>query len=185
MRRGLCVGGILRDMELDTYAGLIRRYATKINLVSVADLDRLEERHIQDSLRLTPLVELAPEGPCTDVGSGAGLPGIPLALATPEKHWRLIEPRSKRAGFLEFVVRELKLDNVEVVRATAQEAAQTWPGGHAFSTARALASPAQALGWLAPLTAPGGTMAVFCGADAEVPEGAEEWEKGIAIVRVN
>lgn len=179
------MSGILRDVKLETYAGLIRRYATKINLVSVADLDRLEERHIQDSLRLAPLVEVAPAGPCTDVGSGAGLPGIPLAIATPERHWRLIEPRSKRAGFLELVVRELELDNVEVVRASAQESAQRWPRGHALSTARALASPAEAVGLLAPLTASGGTIAVFCGADTAVPEGAEEWEKGIAIVRVN
>lgn len=179
------MGGILRDMKLDAYAGLIRRYATKINLVSVADLDRLEERHIQDSLRVAPLVELAPEGPCTDVGSGAGLPGIPLAVAIPQRHWRLIEPRSKRAAFLELVVRELELDNVEVIRATAQEAAKKWPGDHAFSTARALAGPAEAFGLLAPLTALGGSITVFCGADAALPEGAEEWEKGIAIVRVN
>jgi 16S rRNA (guanine527-N7)-methyltransferase len=172
-------------VKLETYAGLIRRYAPKINLVSLTDLDRLEERHIQDSLRLAPLVELAPVGPCADVGSGAGLPGIPLAVASPERSWRLIEPRAKRAGFLELVVRELELDNVEVVRATAQESAQRWPGGHALCTARALTSPAQALRWLTPLTTSGGTVAVFCGADAGVPEGAEEWEKGIAIVRVN
>ncbi len=172
-------------MKLEIYAGLLRRYAPKINLVSLADLDRLEERHIQDSLRLAPLVELAPAGPCADVGSGAGLPGIPLAIASPTRLWRLIEPRSKRAGFLELVVRELGLDNVEVVRATAQEASQRWPGGHALATARALAGPAEALGLLVPLTTSGGTIAVFCGAGSAVPEGAEEWEKGIAIVRVN
>jgi 16S rRNA (guanine527-N7)-methyltransferase len=170
-------------VQLQAYAELIRLYASRINLVSPADLERFEERHIEDSLRLLPLVAAAPPGPCADVGSGAGLPGIPLAIALPTRAWRLIEPRAKRAGFLELVVRELELANVEVIRTTAQEFARRQPASHAVVVARALASPGQALALLRPLVAPAGTVALFVGSDAILPEGVEEWEKGIAIVR--
>src|SRR5688500_14128170 len=73
--------------KLDLYAALVRAWAPKLDLVSPADLERFEERHIADSLRVLDLVAGAPQGPCCDVGSGAGLPGIPLAIAS-ERHWR-------------------------------------------------------------------------------------------------
>ncbi|MGH2757021.1 MAG: RsmG family class I SAM-dependent methyltransferase, partial [Actinomycetota bacterium] len=65
--------------KLAAYAALVRTWANRLDLVAPGDLDRFEERHIADSLRLLPLLERLPEGPCVDVGSGAGLPGIPLA----------------------------------------------------------------------------------------------------------
>ena len=101
------------------YAQLVRAYSPKLDLVSPRDLDRFEERHIRDSLRALRYVRQAPPGPAVDVGSGAGLPGIPLAIADPYRHWRLLEPRRRRAAFLEEVVRELDLPNVEVLARTA------------------------------------------------------------------
>ena len=145
------------------------------------DLDRFRTRHIDDSLRLLPLVEQAPPGPCADVGSGAGLPGIPLAIARPERTWRLIEPRRKRAAFLEEVVRTLEL-TCEVVMATAAQAAAQL-GPHAFVTARALAEPGRALDLILPLVASPGIAAVFLGEGARIPPEAEEWQEGVAIVR--
>ncbi|MFP5297699.1 MAG: RsmG family class I SAM-dependent methyltransferase, partial [Actinomycetota bacterium] len=94
------------------------------------------------------------------------------------------EPRHKRVAFLEEVVRQLGLVNVSVHRATASEAVQAWGAGHALATARALAAPEQALQMLQPLVAPGGSAVVFLGEHSRLPAGAEEWEKGLAIVRV-
>jgi 16S rRNA (guanine527-N7)-methyltransferase len=113
------------------------------------------------------------------------LPGIPLAIARPERAWRLIEPRERRAAFLEEVVRELDLD-CQVVVSTAEEAAgdRRFAGAHVLTTARALAVPGVALTLLLPLTAPGGVAAVFIGSEAQVPQHAEEWQEGLAIVRV-
>ena len=152
--------------------------------MSASDLDRLEERHIQDSLRALPLVRGLPAGACVDVGSGAGFPGIPLAIAEPARLWRLIEPRSRRAGFLEMVVRELKL-NCEVVVSDARAAASdpTFVGAHIFAVARALAPPEQAFRLLAPLVAPGGTSLVFLGKETPAPPGSQEFGPGLAIVR--
>ena len=150
--------------------------------MALGDLDRFRARHIDDSLRLVPLIDDLPAGPCADVGSGAGLPGIPVAIARPERTWRLIEPRRRRAAFLEEAVRELELD-CEVVVATAAEAAARG-ADHALATARALAPPPRALEMIVPLVAGGGVAAVFVGAGDPIPPETEEWEEGIAIVRL-
>ena len=172
---------------LDTYAELVRTWAMRLNLVSLDDLDRIETRHIQDSLRLAPLLAEAPDGPCMDVGSGAGFPGVPLAITNPDRPWRLLEPRSKRAAFLEEVVRQLDLPNVEVVAASAEQAAAdpSLAAAHAFVAARALAAPPEAFDLMKPLVAVGGIAAAFLGAGAEVPRGTKGWENGIAIWRRN
>jgi 16S rRNA (guanine527-N7)-methyltransferase len=172
------------DDRFAVYAALVRSYGRKLDLVAPGDLDRFEARHIEDSLRALDVVRSAPEGPCADLGSGAGLPGIPLAIADPSRRWRLIEPRRRRAAFLEEVVRTLGID-AEVVVATAAEAAgdAEFAHAHAVAAARALAPPDVALGMLAPLVAPGGMSLVFLGAETEVPPGSVEVQPGLAIVR--
>lgn len=170
--------------QLARYAELLRAHAPHQNLVSQKDLDQLEERHIQDSLRLVPLAREAPEGPMIDVGSGAGLPGIPLAAALPDRKWVLLEPRRKRAAFLEEVVRKLDL-RAEVVCERVEDISgrPAHAGRYPLACARALASPPEAIALLLPLVTPGGVAAIFLGFSADPPAGAEEWEKGIAIVR--
>ena len=171
------------DDLLDAYAALVRQWAPRINLVAPGDLERFSERHIEDSLKALPLVEEAPEGPAIDVGSGAGLPGIPLAIADPRRPWRLLEPRAKRAAFLEEVARELGLD-VEVVRLTAEQAAndRMFAAAHAVATARALAPPEEAAALLRPLLASGGIGILFVGAGAELSAGAVAGVPGLAII---
>ena len=162
---------------------MVATYSRRLDLVSPADLPRLYERHIEDSLRALPLLEKAPPGPCVDVGSGAGFPGVPLAIAS-ERVWRLIEPRARRAAFLEEVVRELELTNCEVLAVTAEEAVRRpgVGGAHALAIARALAPPAQAIQICAPLVAPGGIVALFVGSEAEIPPEAEETEPGLITI---
>jgi 16S rRNA (guanine527-N7)-methyltransferase len=169
---------------LAAYAVLIRRWAPRLDLVSPGDLDRLEERHIADSIRAAPLLDELPHGPCVDVGSGGGFPGIPLAIVRPDRRWRLIEPRTRRAAFLEEVTRELGLD-CEVVPATAQEAAgrPDLRGAHVLATARALAAPAAVPELTRPLLRPGGVTLVFTGDAARLPAGAEERGPGLTIIR--
>jgi 16S rRNA (guanine527-N7)-methyltransferase len=174
------------EEALAAFEELVRRFSGRLNLVAAADLPRLRERHSADSLRLLPFAE-STTGACIDVGSGAGFPGIPLALALPDRVWRLLEPRRRRAAFLEEVVRDLDLDNVEVIALSAQQAA-TDPrlaGAHGFAAARALAPPAQAFALLKPLTASGGVCALLFGERAEIPSEAEEPSEGIAIVRID
>ena len=176
----------LTDERFAAYARLVRAYADGLDLVAHGDLDRFEQRHIRDSLKPLALLRTLPEGPCVDVGSGAGLPGIPLAIADPSREWRLVEPRRLRAAFLEEVVRMLDL-RCEVIVAPAAAAARNphLVRAHAFAIARALAPPTDAMAMLLPFVAPGGAAAVFVGQGAEAPPGSEEVEEGLAIVRVD
>ena len=172
--------------RLRLFEELIRSWAPRLDLVSPADLPRLWERHIRDSLRAVPWIEEASPGPCIDVGSGAGLPGIPLAVAT-GRAWRLLEPRRRRAAFLEEVVRELALEGCEVVTATAGEAARdaALARAHAVATARALAPPAEAAALCRPLVSPGGAILLFVGANREIPLNAEEQSPGLLKIAVD
>jgi 16S rRNA (guanine527-N7)-methyltransferase len=169
---------------LRAYRELVTTWAPRLDLVSPGDLERFAQRHIEDSLRAEPLLDEVPPGPCADVGSGAGLPGIPLAIASPDRLWRLLEPKRRRAAFLEEAVRELGL-RCEVIAITAREAARDsgLVGSHSLVTARALAQPAHAFDLVMQLVRPGGLAAVFLGEHAKLPEMAEEWEPGLAIIR--
>lgn len=171
---------------LDRYVALVREWAPRLDLVSPGDLDRFEERHVADCLRATSLLDELPPGPCADVGSGAGLPGIPLAIARPDRLWRLVEPRKRRAAFLEEVVRDLGL-HCGVVADTAEAAAGRagLREAHVLVTARAVARPVEARSLAEPLLRPGGVTLLFTGRDAPVPAGAEEWAPGLAIMRKN
>ncbi|MGH2699984.1 MAG: 16S rRNA (guanine(527)-N(7))-methyltransferase RsmG, partial [Actinomycetota bacterium] len=164
---------------LAAYAELLRRWAPRVDLVAPGDLDRLESRHIADSLKALPVVRAAPPGPALDAGSGAGLPGVPLSLADPGRLWRLLEPRAKRAAFLDEVVRELAL-HAEVIRKTTSEAASDplLAGQHAVATARALAPPPTAFELLRPLMTPDGIRIVWVGEGAEIPADAERGPRG-------
>ncbi len=172
------------EEKLRAYAQLVRRWARHVDLVSEKDLRRFEERHIHDSLRAAPLIASLRPGPAIDVGSGAGLPGIPLAIVHPDRPWTLLEPRAKRAGFLEEVSRELDL-GCDVVALTAEQAAadDRLARTHIVATARAVAAPSRSFRLLAPLVAPDGVSVVFAGERARIPANAELWAPGLPIMR--
>lgn len=171
------------EAQLAAYERLLKLWAPRLDLISPSDLGRIRSRHIDDSLRLLSLLEGLPPGPCIDVGSGAGLPGIPLAVAG-SRPWRLLEPRKKRAAFLEEVVRELDL-TCEVLAIDAQTAALDpgLRGAHALAAARALAPPPQAAAHCRPLVQVGGVIAIFVGPTAEIPPEADETAPGLITIR--
>ena len=137
--------------RLAAYEALIRRWGARRNLVSRGDLLRLRERHIEDSLALLPWCA----GSVVDVGSGAGLPGVPLAIARPQMAVTLLERSERKCAFLRHVARELGLDNVAVVQTDARR----WRPAEGFDTgvARAVAPPPVAWRLLRPLLAPAGS----------------------------
>jgi 16S rRNA (guanine527-N7)-methyltransferase len=169
------------ETKLDAYSALVAKWASRIDLLAPGDLARFRQRHIEDCLRLVPLLRKLPGGSAVDVGSGAGLPGVVLAIAAPERPWRLLEPRAKRAAFLEEVVRELDLVRVEVFPITAEQAASdaAFKAVHVLGVARALAPPYKSFELIQPLLSPGGTAVVFVGKTAQIPAGAKEWQRGI------
>lgn len=170
---------------LAAYAALVRKWAPRLDLVSPGDLDRLEGRHVEDSLRVAPLLDELPPGPCADIGSGAGFPGVPLAITRPDRCWTLIEPRQRRAGFLEEVVRELGL-NARVVARTAELCAadDELRESHVLATARAVDEAVWVQAAAGPLLMPGGVAVWFKGESVTpLPPEAEEWAPGLIIMR--
>ena len=94
-------------MRLARYAELVERWSGRHNLVRYSSRSELVQRHILDALAAAPL--LAGRGRLLDIGSGAGLPGVPLLAVRPQWSGLLLEPRQKRWAFLRTVVRELGL----------------------------------------------------------------------------
>jgi 16S rRNA (guanine527-N7)-methyltransferase len=94
---------------LDRYIELLREESERQNLIARSTLDTIWTRHIVDSAQLVPLAQSAASGPWIDIGSGAGLPGIVVAILQP-KTVILVEPRRRRAAFLQAVVDALSLD---------------------------------------------------------------------------
>ena len=101
------------QQRLLEYLALLQKWNRVYNLTAVREAPRMVSQHLLDSLAAAPHVGAAT---ILDVGSGAGLPGIPLALALPDSSVTLLESSHKKAAFLKQVVMELRLRNVEVVR---------------------------------------------------------------------
>jgi 16S rRNA (guanine527-N7)-methyltransferase len=142
--------------QLSDFAALLRKWNRSFNLVSRSDIARLEQRHILDSLAAVPWL-------CgtevLDIGSGAGLPGVPLAVAQPQRRFTLCERHARRARFLSHAALQLNLKNVTVAAADVT----TLPTDAGFDTivARAVAGSARIWGYAAPLLKPGGRVLIF------------------------
>ena len=146
--------------RLLAYRDELARWGRVHNLTSVREPERMVPVHLLDSLALLPLVR---GRALADVGSGGGLPGVPLAIADPGLRVTLIEPRAKRALFLAHVARTLALGNVIVERSRAED---VHPGA-AFDTVvtRALGTLAEFVAAAGSLCRPGGCLLAAKGRD--------------------
>ncbi|GAA1448712.1 16S rRNA (guanine(527)-N(7))-methyltransferase RsmG [Leifsonia poae] len=143
-------------------------------LIGPLELPRLWSRHVLNCAIVAPLLRPGRTG---DVGSGAGLPGLVLAIARPDVTLVLIEPMERRVAWLSEQVEELGLDNVEVVRARAEEARLDAPLDQV--TARAVSAFRKLIPLTAPLVRDGGELILMkgAGAPAEVDAAAKEIRK--------
>ncbi len=152
----------------ERFAALLADDGVVRGLIGPREAPRLWERHL---LNCAVLGEAVPEGASVcDVGSGAGLPGLVLAIARPDVRVTLVEPLLRRTAFLEEAVAELGLDTVEVVRARAEELHGS--ARHDVVTARAVAPLGRLLRWSMPLVAPEGRLLAMKGASAHEEVGA-------------
>lgn len=102
---------VSRGTLLERYAAILIDESTRQNLIAASTLEQLWSRHIVDSAQLIPLADV--DGPWIDIGSGAGLPGIVVAILT-DREVTLVEPRAKRAEFLRTTAQALGLANITV-----------------------------------------------------------------------
>ncbi|WP_245234122.1 16S rRNA (guanine(527)-N(7))-methyltransferase RsmG [Mycobacterium sp. PS03-16] len=147
------------------YVDLLATAGVERGLIGPRETERLWDRHVLNSAALGELMVAGER--VADIGSGAGLPGIPLALARPDVHVTLIEPMLRRSEFLREVVAELSLD-VAVVRGRAEEREVVGEVGELDAvTSRAVASLDKLVGWSMPLLRHDGRMLALKGARAE------------------
>lgn len=162
-------GAVLERMV--RYAELLERWSAKHNLVRFAEPEELVDRHLVDALAGARL--LVGQGRLLDVGSGAGLPGVPLLIARPRWRGVLLEPRQKRWAFLKLVIRELGLDAEAV-----DQRYQCLPDDACFDlvTARAVGGRNELLTWARSHLSEGGGVALWTTVDGEREVGAQrEW----------
>ena len=148
-----------------------------LGLLGPRELDKLWSRHILNSAVVSETVKAADL--VADVGSGAGLPGIPMAIALPEANFVLIEPMERRSTWMLEVIQELGLANVEVRRARAEEVLDL---KFDIVTARAVAALDKLLRLTVPLLKPGGSLIALKGSKAaEEIEAAKKLQKKLEI----
>lgn len=145
---------------LARFVDLVRERNRTLNLVSAGDVEKLWSRHVADSLLGTAAADLA-GGRVADIGSGAGFPGIPLAVAFPTATFVLIERTRKRAAFIRQAIRQLGIANASEEWASAEDVGAQEPGAFDFVTVRAVSGTADAVELAAPLLAPGGEILLW------------------------
>lgn len=140
------------------FASALATFGEERGLIGPLEPARLWSRHILNSAVVAPVFH----GRVGDVGSGAGLPGLVLAIARPDVEWVLIEPMERRVAWLTEQRDALALENVEVVRSRAEE----WAGAGSLDavTARAVSALRTLIPVTAPLVRPGGELVLLKGA---------------------
>ena len=98
--------------QLITYLDLLQKWNRVFNLTAITDPKEMIYLHLMDCLLVSPFIT---SQNCLDIGSGAGLPGIPLAITHPEQHWTLLDKNIKKTQFLTQVVAELSLNNINII----------------------------------------------------------------------
>lgn len=201
----LADSGVLRDVfgdalpTIEVFHGKLRAEGEPRGLIGPRDVDILWERHLLNSAAIAPFVARATEGrqfrSVADLGSGGGFPGLVIAAMLPDRSFTLIEPMERRVEWLEECVAAMGLDNVEVVRARAEEAISALDGvkaakgkgvkgpkhkvgvpedvrraiRHPFTvvTGRAVAPMTKLAGWTLPLVCSGGELIALKGRSAQ------------------
>lgn len=166
--------------RLERYEDLLRERALPHGFVGAADAPRLRDRHIVDSLRAAAVVAGADRS-AADLGSGAGLPGIVVAIVVPSLRVRLVESRSARVAFLELAIERLGLPNAEVFAGRASNVA----GPMDLCFARAFADVRSSWAIAKKILRPGGRLVYFGGkgfdAVTDTPKDVAGFEFGPSV----
>jgi 16S rRNA (guanine527-N7)-methyltransferase len=164
--------GIVLEREqlaaLERYERELRYWNERINLISRKDIDHLMERHILHSLSVLAAVDIPHKARCMDVGTGGGLPGIPLVIARPDLRMVLVDSVRKKLRTAEMLARHTGHRFTEAICARVEELAKTTPSFRAsfdVIIARAVADTRTLLQWTEPLVKPTGMHLLLKGGD--------------------
>lgn len=162
--------------QLHAFAGLLATYK-RSNVIGTRDWDRVLLDHVLDSLSCVLFQPIADARRLADVGSGGGLPGIPLQITHPKTEVTLLESTGKKADFLRHALEEIGLSRTRVVRGRVEDAGQSSAHrcGYDICTARAVARLAVVAEYCVPMVGVGGHVVAMKGRpdDEEMQEGEE------------
>lgn len=158
--------------QLGRHVDLMLKWNKSINLTAITDPDEVVEKHVLDSLAVVPVL---PSGSLLDAGTGAGFPGIPLAIARPELEVALVDSVQKKVAFLKNTLAELRLPKAKAyaVRLEGNPSREELPRVHA-AVARAFAAPEEWLRLARHYVLPGGVAICMLGPSDAIPDKVEE-----------
>lgn len=167
-----------REAALSVYIALIRKWNPAINLVSPNTLHEIADRHISDSVQLAEIAVAA--GSWLDIGSGGGLPGIPLAICQPARRVTLLDSDKRKVTFLRTCIRELELTNAVAISARIEECP---PANMRHVSARALAPLPTLVPYVVRHLATDGTAWLMKGQNwrEEVAAVADQWKFELTV----
>jgi 16S rRNA (guanine527-N7)-methyltransferase len=159
----------------------LRRWGERVNLTAIRDLNAMVSGHVLDSLSVRPLLE---GSRIIDIGTGAGFPGLPLAIVAPRQQFVLLDSNGKKIGFVRHMIADLQLDNALAVQARAEDYAP----GERFDTviARALAAAPRLIALAGHLVERNGVLLAQKGQypAAELEQLPENWEYRVTELNV-
>lgn len=151
--------------QVDTllaYIALLQKWNSAFNLVGTSNSQELVQKHLLDSIAIGPFIE---NSPVLDVGSGAGLPGIPLAITLPKLSFRLLDANNKKVRFMRQAAIELNLSNIEIIHSRVENYRPEQAPRTVIS--RAFAPLEKALDILSGVCADGGQVLLMLGERAQ------------------
>ena len=167
---------------INVHLALLRKWALRVNLVSVGDLPHAEYRHAADALSLLRLESFrTTTGRLIDVGSGAGFPGIPLAAVRRDLDITLLEPRLKRGAFITQVLAQAGLSNARWYSGRLPD--PSLHGMFDVVVSRATFPPPLLIERVTPLLKPGGIIFVMSAAEIQLPHNAQLVERDTFVLQ--
>lgn len=153
--------------QFERYYALLVEWNEKMNLTGITERDAVYEKHFYDSLTLAKVVDFAEVATIADIGSGAGFPSIPLAIAFPHLQVTIVDSLAKRIKFLDEVIAQLGLPAVKALHGRAEDVARMKEHRDAYDvvTARAVARLAVLNEFCLPFVRAGGTFVAMKGSD--------------------
>jgi 16S rRNA (guanine527-N7)-methyltransferase len=166
-RNRFATGDSMDDPRLNRYLELLLEKNAAINLTAAKTIEELRTRHLEDSLQLLALPEVQEAKTALDLGTGGGLPGIPLAIARPELRVTLVDATQKKVRAVQEFIEQLGLTNAVAVAGRAEEMAHevAWRQRFDLVVARAFAPLPSLLEYAAPFCRMGGHLVAFQGPD--------------------
>lgn len=170
--------------QLEKYYEILITENQKYNLTAITDKETVYLKHFYDSLTITKIIDLNNQSLC-DIGTGAGFPGMVLKIFFPNLKVTLVDSTLKKCNFLNYVIKELHLENIEVLNQRAEEFSKVLREQYDIVTSRAVAPLKHLLEYSIPLVKVNGTYIAMKSDITNEITGISNYEKKLDIKQIN